>query len=138
MTSAEELMQEGRRARAQSRLADARRLYSEAAELLRPNEPLRYAHTIRHIADMFLEDGLLNEAKPLYDEALEIYRTDLNTKLLDLANTVRPLALLQQKLGEKERAIELWREARSLYGSLRIEDGTRECDAHLANLAVSS
>lgn len=137
MTAADELIAQGRRARAEHRLDEARQLYGQAAQLLKPSDPLRYAHAIRHIADMFQHEANLAEAKPLYEEALEIYHSDLHTKVLDLANAIRPLALLQERLGEKERARELWREAKSLYSSLRIEDGIRECEKHLANLETA-
>jgi tetratricopeptide (TPR) repeat protein len=56
------------------------------------NDVLAYAHTIRHIADIYQQEGNSEEAKLLYEEALELYRSNLGTKLLDLANTVRPYA----------------------------------------------
>ncbi len=133
MSNAGELIQDGRKARAEHQLAEARRLYTEAAALHREeNNPLAYAHDIRHIADMFLQESQLAEAQPLYEEALELYRSNLNTKLLDLANTVRPYALLHEKLGNHETAKEHWQEARNLYASLRLEAGVNECDNHLA------
>jgi tetratricopeptide (TPR) repeat protein len=131
MASAEQLIEQGRKARTERRLEDARRLYGEAAQLLRESDRLRYAHSIRHIADMFQDEANLADARPLYLEALEIYRSDLNTRLLDLANTVRPYALLTEAAGEKDTARELWQEAMCLYRSLRIEAGVKECEAHL-------
>jgi tetratricopeptide (TPR) repeat protein len=133
MSNAGELIQDGRKARAERRLDEARRQYAEAAALYRDEKnPLACAHTIRHIADMFLDESRLTDAKPLYEEALELYRGNLHTKLLDLANTVRPYALLHEKLGNHETAKTLWQEARNLYASLRIEPGVSECDNHLA------
>ncbi|KAA6464648.1 tetratricopeptide repeat protein [Acidobacteria bacterium AB60] len=131
MATATQLIADGRRARPEHRLSDARRLYAEAAALYRPDDQLAYAHTIRHIADMFLEESRHADAQPLYEEALELYRGSLNTKLIDLANTVRPYALLQSQLGNREVARELWQEARILYAALRIEAGVRECEEHL-------
>lgn len=136
MTTADELIEQGRTARAERRLESARQLYRQAAQLLRETNRLRYAHTIRHIADMWQNEANLAEAKPLYEEALEIYRSDLNTKVLDLANTVRPYALLQEAIGDGDFARDLWREAMSLYRSLRIEDGVRECEAHSGRLQI--
>lgn len=133
MPNAAALIENGRKARAEHRLDEARRLYSEAAMIHREeNNSLAYAHTIRHIADMFLQESQLAEAQPLYEESLELYRTNFNTKLLDLANTVRPYALLHEKLGNQATARELWQEARNLYASLRIDAGVTECDNHLA------
>jgi tetratricopeptide (TPR) repeat protein len=119
-------------------LDEARRLYAEAAQSYqREQDQLAYAHTIRHIADMFLHESKYAEAKPLYEAALELYRSNLDTRLLDLANTVRPFALLQEKLGDVEMARHFWQEARNLYASLRIEPGVTECEQHLAELPHS-
>ncbi len=135
MAAADEAIAQGREARKQKDLDAARAHYAEAAAIYRDErDPLGYAHTIRHIADMHLDELNLDEAKPLYEEALELYRGNLNTKLLDLANTVRPYALLKEKAGELNEARELWREARNLYRSLRIEAGVNECGAHLEKL----
>ncbi len=125
----------GRQARKEKNLSAAREHYSAAARVCREeNDELAYAHTIRHIADTYLEEANLDEAKPLYEEALEIYRSNLNTKLLDLANTVRPYALLNEIAGRFDRAREFWQEARNLYGSLRIEAGVEECESRLEKL----
>jgi tetratricopeptide (TPR) repeat protein len=135
MQTAAEYISQGRQARHENRLSDARAHYAEAAHIYRDQKnPLAYAHTIRHIADMHLDESDLAAAKPLYEESLEIYRGNLETKLLDLANTVRPYALLNEKLGELETARQLWQEARNLYASLRIEPGVAECEKHLAKL----
>jgi|SRR5450631_110372 len=126
----------GRQARKENNLSAARGHYAEAARIYHDqNDLMGYAHTIRHIADMHLEETNLVEAQNLCEEALEIYRSNLNTKILDLANTLRPYALLSEKLGEFELARQLWQEARSLYGSLRVEAGVSECDAHLTRPA---
>ena len=135
MPTASESIAEARRARAERRFDAARAHYAEAAEVYRGEENrLAYAHTIRHIADIFLDEAKHDEAKPRYEEALEIYRSSLDTKLLDLANTVRPYALLQEAIGNLEAAREHWREARNLYASLRIDAGVEECSRHIAAL----
>ena len=113
----------------------AREHYAQGAGLLREqNDVLAYAHAIRHIADIYRNEGNPAQAKPLYEEALELYRSNLETKLLDLANTVRPYALLKEDQGDSEPARALWEEARNLYGSLRIAEGVSECEAHIARL----
>jgi len=135
MASAEELVHRGSQARREGRLSDAREHYMGAARLHREkNDVLAYAHTIRHIADIFLQERNLSQARPLYEESLEIYRSSLQTKLLDLANTVRPYALLIEEQGDSVSAIELWEEARNLYASLRIEEGVSECNKHISHL----
>jgi tetratricopeptide (TPR) repeat protein len=129
----------GRQARKENNLPAARAHYAEAAAIyLGQNDALAYAHTIRHIADMYLDESNFAEARPLYEKSLEIYRGNLQTKLLDLANAVRPFALLHERSGDLAGARALWQEARNLYDSLRLEEGVRECDAHLAHLPASS
>lgn len=131
LTAAESIVL-GKQARAERHLDTARAHYADAAEIyIREDNRLAYAHTIRHIADMFLNESRYTEARPLYEEALEIYRTSLDTKLLDLANTVRPYAQLNEAIGNLDTARQYWQEARNLYASLRIEPGVEECDKHL-------
>ena len=135
MPTAVESITEGKLARAAGRLDEARAHYALAAEIYNSEDNrLAYAHTIRHIADMYLIEARHSEARPLYDEALEIYRGNLDTKLLDLANTVRPFALLNEDAGDREASRQLWQEARNLYASLRLETAVTECDRHLAAL----
>jgi tetratricopeptide (TPR) repeat protein len=135
MNDATEATSLGRQARNEGNFPVARQHYAEAAKVYREaNDLLAYAHTIRHIADVYRQERNSKEAKPLYEEALELYRSDLNTKLLDLANTVRPYALLLEEEGDSDAAKEYWEEARNLYRSLRLEVGFSECHAHLVQL----
>ena len=135
MDAAAEAISQGRRARNNGDFSAARARYAEAARIYHDqNDTLAYAHTIRHIADIYREESNLSEAKPLYEESLELYRSNLNTKLLDLANTVRPYALLNEKQGNLDLAMELWDEARCLYGSLRLDAGVSECKEHISQL----
>lgn len=135
MDTATGAVSKGRQARNSGDFAAARAHYSEAAKIYRDqNDFLAYAHTIRHIADIYQQESKLAEAQPLYEESLELYRSNLSTGILDLANTVRPYALLIEKQGNFELARKLWEEARQLYSSLRAEPGVRECDGHIAKL----
>jgi tetratricopeptide (TPR) repeat protein len=135
LPTAAESIAEGKQARARGHLDAARAHYAEAAEIYRRDDNrLAYAHTIRHIADMYLGEAKHAEARPLYEEALEIYRSSLDTKLLDLANTVRPYALLNEAIGNLEAARQHWQEAGNLYASLRLDVGVEECGKHLAAL----
>lgn len=135
MVSATEAISRGRQARNDGNFTAARAHYAEAAKIYRDqNDVLAYAHTLRHIADIYQQEFNLVEAKPLYEESLEIYRSNLDTKLLDLANTVRPYALLNEEQGNLELARRLWEEARQLYRSLRVEPGVSECDIHINKL----
>jgi tetratricopeptide (TPR) repeat protein len=133
-----EAISQGRQARDAGDFSAAREYYAKAARIYREqNDVLAYAHTVRHIADIHQQERNLAEAKPLYEEALDLYRSNLATKLLDLANTVRPYALLIEEQGNFELARRLWEEARYLYGSLRLDAGVSECDDHLTRLPPS-
>ncbi len=138
MVAAAEAISQGRQARNDGDLPAARAHYAEAARIYKDqNDTLAYAHTIRHIADIYQQESNLGEARTLYEESLELYRSNLNTKLLDLANTVRPYALLNKGQGNHDLAKKLWEEAGSLYGSLRLDLGVSECKAHISQLGQS-
>jgi tetratricopeptide (TPR) repeat protein len=135
MVTAAEAISQGRQARKDGNFAAARAHYGEAAKIYRDqNDILAYAHTIRHIADIYQQESNLVGARPLYEESLELYRSNLGTKILDLANTVRPYALLNEEQGNVELARTLWEEARQLYRSIRVEPGVSECDSHIGRL----
>lgn len=135
MLNAAESIEQGRSARAKGDRNAARARYAEAAEIYRREaNRLAYAHTIRHIADIYLDESAFESARPLYEEALEIYRSSLESRVLDLANTIRPYAILNEAIGKREIARILWEEARILYNSIRIAEGVAECEVHLLNL----
>ena len=71
-------------------MPEACEFYTEAAQLYREqNDSLAYAHTIRHIADIHRKEGCFSEARPLYEEALELYRSNRDTKLLECNQALR-------------------------------------------------
>ena len=109
--------------------------YREAVDIYRRGaHPLRLAHTIRHLADILREDGSIETARPLYEEALRIYREHAETPTLDLANAIRGFALLKGAAGEREFAKTLWQEARTLYESVDVRPGVQESDAQIRRL----
>ena len=116
----------------------ARPLYEEAVALCRlQDNPLLLAHTVRHLGDIHQDAGRLDLAEPCYREALTIYQGDRQTAPLDLANALRPFALLQERLGHPEPAIELWTEARDLYAAVNVQAGVDESAEHLTRLSQS-
>jgi tetratricopeptide (TPR) repeat protein len=122
--------------RDQRRPEAARPHYEEAVALYRSlGDELRVAHTIRHLGELHTEAGRLAEADACLHEALEIYRAHDDAPTLDLANAVRPMAILREEQGHEAEARDLWTEARSLYAEQRIQEGIQECDEHLARLA---
>jgi tetratricopeptide (TPR) repeat protein len=130
LARARELKRRGESARRRDG-AMARLCYEESVVLFREvDEPLALAHTIRHLGDVYLEQGRPDLAEPCYHEALGLYRTHEAGSSLDLANAVRSLAVLRW---EQTRA--LWEEVRDLYTILSIEAGIKESSVRVAALS---
>jgi tetratricopeptide (TPR) repeat protein len=107
--------------------------YQQAASIYRAlDNPLRLAHTIRHVADMLRESGQPNAALPCFEEALAIYRSHPARGTLDLANALRGYALLQTDFGKIPAAIELWKEAGTLYDQVWQEPNSPYKQSDLA------
>jgi tetratricopeptide (TPR) repeat protein len=92
----------------------------------------RLAYAIRHEADILRETGKVVEAEPLYLEAEEIYRQLGEQATLDLANTLRGLALVNESAGKMDASKALWQQARELYEKCKVEPGVAECDEKLS------
>jgi len=107
-------------------------LYEEAVELCLALDDLpALAHTLRHLGDIHQDAGSFSAAEVPYQQALALYRRLADTPAPELANALRPYALLREHLGESEAARGLWREARALYLAAGITAGVDECDRHL-------
>jgi tetratricopeptide (TPR) repeat protein len=91
---------------------------------------------VRHLGDIHQDAGRPELAEPCYREALAIYRSHHRTGPLELANALRPFAILQETLGKPEQAIDLWTEARDLYARLSLQTGVDESSEHLAKLGA--
>jgi hypothetical protein len=78
----------------------------------------------------------LEQAEVCYDEALLFYRGHDRTDPLDLANAIRPLAILKEATGDVEDAKRLWAEARDLYEAVDVRAGVAECVSRLDRLAA--
>ena len=110
-------------------------LYTEAAGLHRAaGNKQRLAHTVRHVADIHLDRGELEQAEPRYKEALDLYGDDRATQPLDFANAIRGMALLREQAGEREQAKALWEEARGLYQAVNVEAGVEESSRRIQAL----
>ena len=110
--------------------------YEEATGLARQeNDPLLLAHTVRHVGDILRHLARTAGAENCYTEALALYRAHLDAPTLDLANTIRGMALLKDDLGETGAAQTLWKEAHHLYASLGIQAGVAESKARQASAA---
>jgi len=113
-------------------LPAARLHYAGAATLYREiGPPERLAYAIRHEADILREESQPAEAESLYLEAATIYREQGEEAALNLANTLRGLALVAESSGKSEASKSLWQEARQLYAKCNVEGGVAECDRNL-------
>jgi len=74
--------------------------------------------------------------RPSRARARALYRGDPHTAPLDLANTLRGLALVTATRGDHAGAIALWREAGALYAAAGIEAGVAESAARVAALTA--
>jgi tetratricopeptide (TPR) repeat protein len=107
--------------------------YANAAVLYRQvGPPARLAYAIRHEADVLREMCHPAEAEPLYLEAAGIYRQLDEKATLDLANTLRGLALVNESTAKPDASRSLWQEARELYAKCNVEAGVAECNKRLS------
>jgi tetratricopeptide (TPR) repeat protein len=126
---------QGSAARNEGRIDVAIALYGLAADHARQQgDMLAVAHRLRHIGDICQDAGRDAEAAPYYEEALALYRGRPDTPVLQLANLLRPLAMLKEKAGDTAEAAALWAEAGSHSGPAGVEVGARESARRLALL----
>jgi tetratricopeptide (TPR) repeat protein len=130
---AEALCGLGQAERGIGNLEAARHHYAGAALLYREiGPPERLAYAIRHEADVLREAGLPTEAEPLYLEAEGVYRQQGEVAALDLANTLRGLALVNESLGRRDASRLFFEQARELYAKCNVEGGVAECNRKLS------
>ncbi len=126
----------GELARHNHDLSGAQAHYERAVALLRGSaDRLKYAHTIRHLGDVHAEQQHWPDAERCFVEALNLYRSHPSPDDLDLANAIRPYALLMTTTGRREEARARWVEAGELYESLGIAAGVEECRRQAEQLA---
>lgn len=112
-------------------------LYEEAVACRRrAGEPLALAHAIRHLGDLHRHSERLGLARACYDEALALYRAQPDPPALDVANALRPLALLDEREGRKEVAAELWKQAGALYVAAGVAEGAEQAYGALSRLRM--
>jgi tetratricopeptide (TPR) repeat protein len=118
------------------RLDVATQRYAQAAEFCRRPPPSpRLAHVLRHLGMLQFRARNLLAAISCCEEAVELRRGEEGCPPLELANTLRPLALIREAEGRDSEAAALWEEASSLYAAAGVESGVRESQARLAALA---
>ena len=110
-------------------------LYEEAVtHCRRAGDQILLAHTIRHLGDAYQDVDAVEKAENCYREALALYRESSSVRGLDLANAVRPFAILKERTGDTAKARELWVEAHELYTIANATAGIEESARHLENL----
>ena len=113
----------------------ARHHYANAAVLYRQiGPPKMLACTLRYEADLWMHTNRSAEAEPLYLEAEKVYRENGEESALDLAHTLRALALIREAKGEATAARSLWQEACEIYARLEVKEALAECDKKLSLL----
>jgi tetratricopeptide (TPR) repeat protein len=119
------------------RPAAALPFYEEAVAVARQTDDAQaLAHTMRHLGDVHRETGRDDLAVPWYREALSLYRSHPETAPLELANAIRPLAIVEERAGRPDEARRLWHEARDLYAAAGVESGYDECATRMEALAL--
>ena len=110
----------------------ARHHYANAAVLYRQLEqPKMLASAIAHEADLLLRMNNPSEAEPLYLEAEKMYRQDGEDGALDLARTLRGMALIKEESGELEASRVLWLQVREISTRHDAKEAVAECDRKL-------
>ena len=119
------------------RLDVATQRYAQAVELCR-RRPVssRLPHVLRHLGMLQFRARNLLAAISCCEEAVEIRRGETDTPPLEMANTLRPLALIREAEGRSAEAAALWKEAAGLYAAAGVESGVRESRSRLAALGA--
>ena len=119
----------------QENLTEALELSSKSVSYYKKaNNPDRIAHATRHMADLQRHLNLDSQSEDSYRYAIDIYREIAATRRGDLANALRGFALVLEKRGKVEAAIDTWGEVKALYQSLGLEEGVDEAIERLADL----
>jgi tetratricopeptide (TPR) repeat protein len=109
--------------------------YEEAVAILRTaGAPLKFAHTVRHLGDIYRHAGDPGRAERCYEESLDVYRSHPEARPLDFANALRGAALLQEQIGKPQQAAQLWTQAEALYRKANVVAGVEEAARRLARL----
>jgi tetratricopeptide (TPR) repeat protein len=119
--------------------AVAEALWVEAVDVLRTlDDTDALAHKIRHLADLKRQMRQFDAASALFTEAMALYRSSDNPPVGDFANAMIAHADLLDALGSHGQALDLWREAKSLYGEIALTEGIELCAAAITRLEAQT
>ena len=111
--------------------------YEEAVEISeRLGDHQLVAHTVRHLGDVHRHGKRLKEAERCYERSLGLYASFENLHPCEYANAIRPMAIIQEALGNVDEAKKLWGQARELYRKGGILEGVDECSERLAGIEL--
>lgn len=86
----------------------------------------KIAHSMRHLADLYLEINQLADAEVYYNKVLHIYESLKDVSHQDFANALRGYALLHEKQNKIAKAISLWEQITELYRKRNFAFGEQE------------
>lgn len=92
------------------------------------------AHAYRRMAEIYLEAGHLEKADAYYQKAIRVYNRIAPKNSLDLANTMRELALLKIKQKENQESLAFWEQTLELYQTNHVTKRVKECEKWIAKL----
>jgi hypothetical protein len=135
MDAAQELIDQAYTTHHADNLPLALAQYQAAGQLLRTmDQPLRFAHTIRHVADIQCQLERPELAFTNYAEALSIYRREPAANKLDLANVLRGDPLASESLDLVVLARMWWIAARDLYREVNVQAGADGAERRISAL----
>lgn len=134
MSDAAAHIQAAQHARAAGDYYNAAVQQRRAITLLRGGDSLALGHALRHLAEILIEAGALEEADGPVRELLALYRPHGGVPPLEHANALRCAALYAAATGDDETALAFWGEARTRYLALNVAAGVAEADTRIAAL----
>jgi pyridoxal biosynthesis lyase PdxS len=89
------------------------------------------------MGDIHTKAGRHSLAEQCCEEAVAMYRTQSDASALDVANAIRSLAVVKERLAQVDQARQLWQDAHNQYAALNVVEGTAEAAAHLGRLTLN-
>ena len=119
----------------QGHLSTALRFSQKSLEYYkRTEDSLKFAHSLRHVADLQREVGQEADSERNYREAIDIYRTHPKLNVGILANALRGYALVLEQRGKITEAISIWKKTKNLYKKCGVQAGVEEAEDKLESL----
>ena len=93
----------------------------------------KIAHSIRHLADLFVELERYEEAEQNYRSAIQLY-VETEPSLLDRSNALRGFGILLVRINKNEEARKILSRAKEHYYHLGLSEGVEEMSDLLRSL----